>query len=850
MQYYFLKPIPAVRYSRLNHIIPHRLPLQLGLISGFFTVICRRAAAAIGASFFSPLQTTPYVLPLFVLVLYINLSFGQNPSRIFNTHQQDNNYIKIQVSDGQYQIRFYTEDIVETQFIPTGEALYSNSHAVIALPTHPNITTSETTQDLQYSTKGICIKIIKSPFQIIYYRNNKEIVSEKLGYQKTSSGEKISFNLSEKELLYGAGARVLGMNRRGNKLKLYNRAHYGYENRAELMNYTLPIAISSEQYLIHFDNPATGELDFDSEKNNTLSYETTSGKKCYQLVTGNSWEYLITNYTWLTGRQPLPPRWAFGNFASRFGYHSQKEAENTLQKFHEKKIPVDAIILDLYWFGKDIKGTMGNLEVFRDSFPKFEKMMARFKKKGVNTIPITEPFILTTSKRWQEAVNQNILATNKEGKPFTYDFYFGNTGLIDIFNPHAQDWFWNIYKNLAIKGAAGVWGDLGEPEVHPAELYHGDKTANEVHNIYGHQWAKVIFEGYKKDLPATRPFILMRSGYSGSQRYGMIPWSGDVNRTWGGLSGQTEIALQMGLQGLGYMHSDLGGFAGANMDDELYVRWLQYGVFQPIFRPHAQEEVPSEPVFRNKETLTLAKKAIEMRYAMLPYNYTLAFENSTTGIPLMRPMFFEEPDNSAAYTTSSQYFWGKDFLVAPILESGAKSKTIYFPKTDNWYDFHKGIKYDGGSTHSVPLVSDHIPVFVRGGAIIPLINPISSTALYSKSEVSFHYFYDPDKKDSTAKFYDDDGQTPDAFQKGAAVLYHLNASQNENIITIDIRAEKGVQYPSAKKKAKLIVQHVAQPQQVLLNGKKCRYIFNQVNKTIEIPFKLCLHPKTNFQIQF
>ena len=125
----------------------------------------------------------------------------------------------------------------------------------------------------------------------------------------------------------------------------------------------------------------------------------------------------------------------------------------------------------------------------------------------------------------------------------------------------------------------------------------------------------------------------------------MIPWSGDVNRTWGGLQSQPEIALQMGMQGLGYMHSDLGGFAGANLDDNLYTRWLQYGVFQPIFRPHAQEDVPSEPVFRSDKAKKLAKKAIELRYKLLPYNYNLAFENNQKGTPLMRPIFFEEDDD-------------------------------------------------------------------------------------------------------------------------------------------------------------------------------------------------------------
>lgn len=152
-------------------------------------------------------------------------------------------------------------------------------------------------------------------------------------------------------------------------------------------------------------------------------------------------------------------------------------------------------------------------------------------------------------------------------------------------------------------------GDLGEPEVHPSKLLHANGvSADQVHNIYGHDWARLIYEGYKTTFPLERPFILMRAGYSGSQRFGMIPWTGDVNRSWGGLKPQMELTMQMGMQGIAYMHSDLGGFAGANDDPELYVRWLQYGVFQPIFRPHAQQEVASEAIFKDEKQNNLPKK--------------------------------------------------------------------------------------------------------------------------------------------------------------------------------------------------------------------------------------------------
>ena len=232
------------------------------------------------------------------------------------------------------------------------------------------------------TSKGIKVKVQKVPFIISYFYKEKEVTSEKIGYSKDTVHEKIELNLTSDEILYGTGARALGMNRRGNRLKLYNRAHYGYETHSELMNFTMPIVISSKKYMVHFDNAPIGYLDLDSKKDNSLTYETISGRKTYQVIVGDSWEDLIDNYTQLTGKQPLPPRWVLGNFSSRFGYHSQKETTETITKFKEEEIPVDAVILDLFWFGKDIKGTMGNLEVHKDSFPDMKGMISTLKNKG------------------------------------------------------------------------------------------------------------------------------------------------------------------------------------------------------------------------------------------------------------------------------------------------------------------------------------------------------------------------------------------------------------------------------------------------------------------------------------
>jgi len=771
---------------------------------------------------------------LLLLLFITTISFAQNAGRKYISHSWKNNILEVKTNDGYYRILPYSDKIIETSFIPNGESFNPVSHAVVKTPEKVKAKFTASKEALNISTPGIKVVVSKSPFSILYFNKGRQIFSEKGGYTKVNDSiQLLTFNLDNSEALYGGGARALGMNRRGNRLQLYNRAHYGYETKAELMNFCIPMVLSSKLYAVHFDNAAIGYLDLDSKKDNTLTYETISGRKTYQVVVGDSWTDLISNYTDLTGKQPLLPRWALGNFSSRFGYHSQEEVENTIKKFEQNNIPVDAIILDLYWFGKGIKGTMGNLEWDKDNFPNPDKMISDLNAKGVKTILITEPFILTSSSKWQEAVAKNILVKDKTGKPATWDFYFGNTSVVDIFKPEGKDWFWNIYKRLVNQGVDGMWGDLGEPEVFPSKAITAGGKADEVHNVYGHNWAKLIADGYKKDFSNQRPFILMRAGYSGSQRFGMVPWSGDVNRSWGGLQSQMEIAMQMGMQGLGYMHSDLGGFAGDYFDNELYLRWLQYGVFNPIFRPHAQEEVASEVARKDIATMAIAKKTVELRYQLMPYNYTLSFDNNQKGIPLMRPLFFEEPANEKLLEEKESYLWGNDFLIKPITKPGTTSTTVYFPKNSNWFDFYTGEKHPAGTTETVNVAANYIPTYARGGSFIPMIETIQNTSKYSLENFNLHYYFDESVKSSSGKLYNDDGATPDAFGKGQYEMLNFASSNDGKTLIIKLNTITGKNFTSADKNVSVLIHNIRnKAKRIFVNGQE------EVYKTFHEPLQL------------
>lgn len=774
------------------------------------------------------------VLALLVFAGQLN---AQQTERQYKNWNDLGNKYEIVVSDGKYVIQPMNEKIIHVTFYPEGKVVKDFSYAAALEPEKIAAVVTENNESLVLDTKhGVDILVKFNPFNISYSYNGKPLLAETTGYTEADSSWMINLGISTDEVLYGGGARVLGMNRRGNRLQLYNRAHYGYETRSELMNYTLPLMLSSKVYAVLFDNAGLGFLDLDSKQTNTLSYETYSGTPNYYVIAGDDWFDLVSQYTLLTGRQPLPPRWALGNFSSRFGYHTQKETEKTVDLFFKENIPLDAVIIDIYWFGKEIKGEMGNLAWYTDSFPSPVDMIKKFEKKGVKTILVTEPFILTTSKRWNEAVAKDILAKNNKDEPYTYDFYFGNTGLIDLYKPEAREWFWNIYKDLTLQGVAGWWGDLGEPEVHPADIVHANGTGNDIHNAYGHEWAKLIFEGYKKDFPDTRPFILMRAGYAGSQRYGMIPWSGDVSRSWGGLFPQPEIAMQMGMQGIGYMHSDLGGFGGGDsIDDELYVRWLQYGVFQPIFRPHAQEQIPPEPVYQSLRTKLFAKQAIDLRYKLLPYNYSLAFRNSTLGYPLMTPLFFHEHDNPMLLTYDSAYMWGDAFLISPVKRPGAVYQEIYFPKGNTWIDFFTNLPYEGGKTIDYPLSLNNIPVFVKGGSFVPMTKEAKSTLNYSLDEFEMHYYADPMEPKASYSLYNDDGNTPDSYNKGRFELIDFSATDTESKLTISMqKTTKDETFAEKTHNIKFYVHNLAmKPSSIMVNGQ----IIN--------PKKISWNPVTN-----
>ena len=748
-------------------------------------------------------------------------------TREYQDHTLSQDALTVKLSDAEVTLTPLNDAALEVHY--QREGLKQLPSFAIAESERPVVQAQlrEESGQLIYQLGGITAVIHKKPFAIHYFRNNEPLLREESGFFATETIRGFRFALAQDEKLLGGGERVLGMDRRGQRMPLYNRAHYGYTTESSQMYFSLPAVMSSNKYILLFDNSATGNLDIGASDPDTLQFEAMAGRTAYIVVAGEHYPQLIENYVDVTGKQPLPPRWAMGNFASRFGYRSEKEVRATVAKFAEEDFPLDALVLDLYWFGPDIKGHMGNLAWDKNTFPEPEKMIADLDQQGVNTILITEPFILSSSKRWDEAVAANALAKNLAGGPKRFDFYFGNTGLVDVFSEDGGEWFWDIYRDLKKQGVAGWWGDLGEPEVHPADTVHSIGMADEIHNAYGHRWAQLLFDNERAEDPQNRPFIMMRAGFPGSQRYGMIPWTGDVSREWGGLQPQVELGLQMGLLGFGYIHSDLGGFAGAEeFDRELYIRWLQYGVFQPVYRPHAQDHIASEPVFHDRKTRDITRKFVKLRYRLLPYNYTLAFENSQTGMPLMRPLFFTNEDDTSLIDYKDAYLWGNDFLIAPVTEADIDEVTVKLPG-GVWFDYWSDQQYSGDQAE-VEVDLETIPVLVRAGAFIPSVNDIANTREYTSAQLNLDYYAHPTALNSASYIYEDDGNTFGAYERGAYAQLHFAAERDANGIQFAFKREgNGYRGEPAERSIKLNIHNWELPPARIDAGNKALNILER-----------------------
>ena len=807
------------------------------------------------------------------------------PGGQYAGHAVEGGTLRIRATDGSaLHLREWAPGVVKVEYFAPGRAPRPDSSVSVvqapapAAPARAGATGTALRLPL---SNGLQALVQKNPLRVSILQGAKVLVAEAFGAfrrvaatpataQATAAaatfapgGTAVRFRLAPGERLYGTGSRALPVDRRGYRLELYNQAHYGSQNNEPNLNIALPTVLSSRGYMLFFDHHAAGYLDLGQADPDVLEYGGEGlTSLAYFVITGPDQAAILNRYTALTGRQPLPPRWALGLIQSRFGYKTEAEMQQVAARMRRENFPLDALVLDLYWFGGTTR--QGDLDWHRPSFPNPVGLMSRLRQQGINTILISEPYVMRTSRNDSTVRTQRLVGTTAAGGPFTVaSFWAGPASILDVFKPQTRDWLWGYYKKLHDQGVAGWWSDLGEPENHPEAMRHATGPARAVHNAYGQAWASIFTERYAREYPQERVFNLARSGWAGMQRHGVFPWSGDIQRSWSGYQAQIPVMLGLGAGGVGYMHSDAGGFCVGGIDSELYTRWLQMASLCPILRPHG-EGVPPEPYYYPDPYKSSVRAAVHLRYQLLPYLYSLAWQNTTTGAPLVRPLDFDAPyealtvesdglhprnapadpllPGNAQFSTSSandQYLLGPNLLVAPVLNPSQRRRNVVLPR-GSWIDFHSNQTYPGGRTVGVPAPLAHAPLLVKAGAFLPMTAYRPSTALYRPDTLLLRYYPDPDMPESAFTMYDDDGHSAQALANRQYETLTMRGFCTPGQTDVLLSSDGGYSGQPPFRLLRLLVQRVAAPPTAIyLDGQRApaeASSYNPVTHELEVHF--------------
>lgn len=502
---------------------------------------------------------------------------------------------------------------------------------------------------------------------------------------------------------------------------------------------------------------------------------------------------VMRQYKSLTGSTPLPPMFSVAYHQSRWNYNDQDDVRSVDAGFDEHNIPYDALWLD-------IEHTDGKKYFTWDPF-KFsqpEQMIRNLTAKGRRMITIIDPHIKRESGYHihSEATDRGYYVKNKDGGDFEGWCWPGSSSYLDFLNPEVRQWWASKFTLDQYKGSTEhlfTWNDMNEPSVfngpevtmHKDCVHTGGWEHRDIHNMYGMFLPMSTYMGHLlRSGHKLRPFILSRSFFVGSQRYGAV-WTGDNDADWKHLRITVPMLLSLSVAGISFCGADVGGFF-RNPDSELSVRWYQAGAYQPFFRAHSHIHTKRrEPWSFGPETLELVRGALYQRYALLPLWYTLFFENERTGVPPLRPLWMEFPSDKAGFAVDDEHLVGNALLVHPVTEAGATKVSVYFPgENEVWYDVETWEKFDGLSTVSIPVTLSKIPVFQRGGTIIPKKERIRRCSALTKDDpYTLQVALPKEGKPAEGTLYIDDGATFD-YKKGD--LLYLKFKFADNTLTSEI----------------------------------------------------------------
>ncbi|GBQ21794.1 alpha-glucosidase 2 [Gluconacetobacter sacchari DSM 12717] len=631
--------------------------------------------------------------------------------------------------------------------------------------------------------------------------------------------------------VFGLGDKMAPLDRRGYVWQNWNTDSYPFQERQDPLYKDIPFFIGFDKgraYGVFMDNTWRSVFDFGVANPEEMSFGADGGAIDYYVMTGPTPKDVVKQYARLTGVPPLVPRWTFGFQQSRYSYPDDAAIRSIAKRLRHDRIPADVL-----WFDIDFQDRHRPFTVDTKAFPNFSGLMADLHKQNFKTVVITDLHIAAAPNQgyapYDKGIASDVFLHNPDGSRFVGPVWPGPALFPDFTDQKAREYWGTLYNEFYVKDAIdGFWNDMNEPSVFipiktmPNDVVHRidepgfqTRTAThaEMHNVYGMENGRATYEAQIRLKPDQRPFVMMRASYAGGQRYSTT-WTGDTTSSWNHMRLATPMLLSLGLSGFAYAGDNLGGFALSPPPD-LLTKWLEIGMFNPIAEDHSDKGTRmQEPWVDGKAQEDIRRRYIEDRYKLLPYIYTIAEEASRTGIPMMRPLFLEFPTAAGGQVLDlqnpSEFMWGPDILVAPQVMPDTVDKYKVILPPGSWYDYWTGGLIENMDTAQAtgnsgiqtaivddPAVAPHmlmvapqldtVPVYVRGGSIIPRQPLTQSTSETPKGALQLAVYTAPEMG---GDLYTDDGTTFD-YRKGGFFRQHFSGRSSGDRVTLTLEAPEG-----------------------------------------------------------
>jgi alpha-glucosidase len=618
------------------------------------------------------------------------------------------------------------------------------------------------------------------------------------------------------EHYYGFGERTSLLDKRGRRYTCWNvdpvDRHEDHGPGTDMLYQAIPFYMALRPqaggYGLFLNNTYRTAFDMGQTSRQLIVISADGGELDYYLIYGPEPQKIVETYTELTGRMSLPPRWALGYQQCRWSYYPEAQVREVAAGLRANRLPADVIHLDIDY--------MRGYRVFtwdKQHFPDPPKLIADLAGDGFQVVTILDPGVKYDPDSDYEVYDQgeanDYFVRKSDGEVFHGYVWPDDSVFPDFVRPEVREWWGGLHKELLEAGVKGIWNDMNEPAISdrpfrenslkidfppdtplgpPEELV----TSAEMHNMYGYLEDLATYQGLRKLQPTTRPFLLTRAGYAGIQKWAAV-WTGDNSAFWEHLEMAMPQLANLGLSGVSFTGTDIGGFGGAG-SGELWARWIQLGAFYPFARGHsAQGTAPKEPWTFGAEITVIVRKYLELRYRLLPYLYTLFEESTHTGVPLLRPLLYHFWQDPATLELHDQLMLGEGLLLAPVYRPGQEYRQVYLPSA-TWYDFWTGKPVtERYLLAHAPL--DYLPLYGRGGSIIPFGPVMQHTGERPLDDLTLQVYLD-EQGQATGRLYEDDGISF-AYQQGASCLTTFQAvSDGAGQVAVRASREGDFQPPS------------------------------------------------------